>query len=65
MFNYFRIFGEIEKKRLRFDNAWQLDRLDGYAYRCVVELGIRCNFMIDNQLQPTDRLSIVISSSHY
>ena len=27
-------------------------------------LGIGCNFMIDNQLQPTDRLSIIISSSH-
>ena len=28
-------------------------------------LGIGCNFMIDNQLQPTDRLSIIISSSHF
>ena len=28
-------------------------------------LGIGCNFMIDNQLQPTDRLSMIISSSHF
>ena len=28
-------------------------------------LGIGCNFMIDNQLQPTDRLLIIISSSHF
>ena len=31
----------------------------------LVGLGIGCNFMIDNQLQPTDRLSIIISSSHF
>ena len=30
-----------------------------------VGLGIDCNFMIDNQLQQTDRLSIIISSSHF
>ena len=30
-----------------------------------VGLGIGCNFMIGNQLQPTDRLSIIISSSHF
>ena len=28
-------------------------------------LGIGCNFMIGNQLQPTDRLSIIINSSHF
>ena len=28
-------------------------------------LGIGCNFMIDNQLQLTSRLSIIISSSHF
>ena len=28
-------------------------------------LGIGCNFMIDNQLQPTDRLLIIISLSHF
>ena len=30
----------------------------------ILGLGIGCNFIIDNQLQPTDRLSIIISSSH-
>ena len=28
-------------------------------------LGIGCNFMIDNQLHPTDRLSIIIESLHF
>ena len=32
---------------------------------CAVGLGIGCNFMIDNQLQPIDQLSIIISSSHF
>ena len=32
--------------------------------RYVVGLVIGCNFMIDKQLQPTDRLSIMIGSSH-
>ena len=31
----------------------------------LLGLGIGCNFMIDNQLQPTDRLSIMISSLHF
>ena len=31
----------------------------------ILGLGIGCKFMIDNQLQPTDRLSIIISSSHF
>ena len=31
----------------------------------ILGLGIGCNFMIDNQLQPTDQLSIIISSSHF
>ena len=29
-----------------------------------IGLGIGCNFIIDNQLQPTERLAIIISSSH-
>ena len=31
----------------------------------ILGLGIGCNFMIDNQLQPTDPLSIIISLSHF
>ena len=34
-------------------------------YVLSIGLGIGCNFIIDNQLQPTNRLSIVISSSHF
>ena len=30
-----------------------------------IGLGISCNFMIDNQLQPTDRLSIKTVYSHF
>ena len=38
---------------------------NGTGKICSLGLGICCNFMIDNQLQPTDRLSIIISSSHF
>ena len=31
----------------------------------MLGLGIGFNFMIDNRLQPIDRLSIIISSSHF
>ena len=31
----------------------------------ILGLGIGCNFMIYNQLQPTKRLSIIISLSHF
>ena len=36
----------------------------GYSLR-LVGLGIGCNFIIDNQWQPTNRLSIIIYSSHF
>ena len=36
-----------------------------YILFWLLRLGIGWNFMIDNQLQLTDRLSIMISSSHF
>ena len=58
----------VEAKIFSFVQAYG-SFLDGLSLTEIsdglVGLGIGSNFMIDNQLQPTDRLSIIISSSHF
>ena len=48
---------------LKFPIAFYCFRVD--TIERLVRLGIGCNFMIDNQLLPTDQLSIINGSSHF
>ena len=54
---------------LKFVAAGEISEISavvpGNEHEWILGLGIGCNFIIDNRLQPTGRLSIIIGSSHF
>ena len=52
--------GESIPPNTQFTKTWRLQN----SGKSFPGLEIGCNFIIDNQLQPIDRLSIIISSLH-